>query len=30
MANGSEIDFVESKLNEVITHFGDSVELIYL
>ena len=30
MANGSEIDFVESKLNEVITQFGNSVELIYL
>jgi sulfatase maturation enzyme AslB (radical SAM superfamily) len=30
MANGSEIDFVESKLNEVITQFSDSVELIYL
>lgn len=30
MANGTEIDFIESKLNEVITNFGDSVEMIYL
>jgi MoaA/NifB/PqqE/SkfB family radical SAM enzyme len=30
MANGSEIDFVESKLGEVVTHLGSSVELIYL